>query len=200
MTDIKGTTRDILKETISYKGFKINFIDTAGIRESDDVVEKIGVDRSINAIKNSDIVLCVFDSSEPLDDEDNKLLDLVKDKNVIFVLNKTDKKIVTKIDNAVYVCANENKNIDEIKDRIIEMARLNKIDFSQVYLTNKRHIEIIKTAIDLTNNAIEVAKTGTADLVDMEAKRVWLELGKITGENATDDILTAIFSKFCLGK
>ena len=200
VTDIKGTTRDILKETISYKGFKINFIDTAGIRESDDVVEKIGVDRSINAIKNSDIVLCVFDSSEPLDDEDNKLLDLVKDKNVIYVLNKTDKKIVTKIDNAVYVCANENKNIDEIKDRIIEMARLNKIDFSQVYLTNKRHIEIIKTAIDLTNNAIEVAKTGTADLVDMEAKRVWLELGKITGENATDDILTAIFSKFCLGK
>lgn len=200
VTDIKGTTRDILKETIPYKGFKINFIDTAGIRESDDVVEKIGVDRSINAIKNSDIVLCVFDSSEPLDDEDNKLLDLVKGKNVIYVLNKTDKKIVTKIDNAVYVCANENKNIDEIKDRIIEMARLNKIDFSQVYLTNKRHIEIIKTAIDLTNNAIEVAKTGTADLVDMEAKRVWLELGKITGENATDDILTAIFSKFCLGK
>lgn len=200
VTDIKGTTRDILKETISYKGFKINFIDTAGIRESEDVVEKIGVEKSLTSIKNSDIVLCVFDASENLDEEDKTLLQLVEGKNVIYVLNKTDKNIITKMDNAIYVCANTNTNIDLIKDKIIEIARLNKVDFSQVYLTNKRHIEIIKNAINLIEQAIDATKIATIDIVATSAKRVWLELGKITGENTTEDILTAIFSKFCLGK
>lgn len=200
VTDIKGTTRDILKETINYKGFKINFIDTAGIRESEDVVEKIGVERSKECIQNSDIVVCVFDSSEPLDEEDKILLELVKDKNVIYVLNKTDKKQQTQIDNAIYVCASENKNIDQIKDQIIEKARVNKVDFSQVYLTNKRHIEVLKESLIAIDEAIQSTLTYTADIVDMQTKFVWKALGKITGETETENIIDGIFAKFCLGK
>lgn len=200
VTNIKGTTRDTLKETITYKGFKINFIDTAGIRESDDIVEKIGVEKSLASINNSDIILCVFDASENLDDEDQKLLNLVKDKTVVYILNKTDKKVVTNIDNAIYISASANKNIDQIKDKIIELTRLNKVDFSQLYLTNKRHQEIVKTALTLLDDAIDSTTNSTADIVEMQTKRVWNELGKITGENATEDLLTAIFSRFCLGK
>ena len=116
------------------------------------------------------------------------------------MLNKTDKKQQTFIDNAILVCANENKNIDQIKDQIIEKARVNKVDFSQVYLTNKRHIEILKESIVAIDDAIQSAQTYTADIVDMQTKFVWKILGKITGESETESIIDGIFAKFCLGK
>lgn len=200
VTDIKGTTRDVLKETISYKGFKINFIDTAGIRESDDVVEKIGVERSKECIKNSDIVLCVFDASEELDEEDKTLKALCENKNVIYILNKTDKPVKVNIENSIQISASENKNIDEIKERIINLARVNKVDFSQVYITNKRHEEVLKECLSCFDNAISACQTGTADIVDLEAKHIWRTLGKITGESETENIIDSIFAKFCLGK
>ncbi len=200
VTDVKGTTRDVLKETIVYKGIKINFIDTAGIRESEDVVEKIGIERSKKYIKQSDIVLCVLDASDNLDEEDKKLISLTKDKKVIYVLNKTDKKIVLNMDNAILVSASENKNIDAIKEKIIELAKVNKLDFSQVYITNQRHIEILKQALKDIDVALDVAQTQTADIVDLETKKVWSTLGKITGESETESIIDGIFSKFCLGK
>lgn len=200
VTSIKGTTRDVLKETISYKGFKINFIDTAGIRESDDVVEKIGIQRSKKCIEDSNIVLCVFDASESLDDEDKALLDLTKNKNVIYVLNKTDKQVVTNLDNAIYVCANQNKNIDKIKDKIIELSKVNNVDFSQVYLTNKRHLQVLQESLSLIDEAIMATQNMSADIVDMSAKRVWTSLGKITGESEIESIIDGIFAKFCLGK
>ena len=200
VTDVKGTTRDVLKETIVYKGIKINFIDTAGIRESEDVVEKIGIERSKKCIEQSDIVLCVLDASDNLDEEDKKLISLTKDKKVIYVLNKTDKKIVLNMDNAILVSASENKNIDAIKEKIIELAKVNKLDFSQVYITNQRHIEILKQALKDIDVALDVAQTQTADIVDLETKKVWSTLGKITGESETESIIDGIFSKFCLGK
>ncbi len=200
VTDVKGTTRDVLKETILYKGIKINFIDTAGIRESEDIVEKIGIERSKKCIEQSDIVLCVLDASENLDEEDKKLINLTKNKNVIFVLNKTDKKIVLNMDNAILVSASENKNIDEIKEKIIELAKLNKIDFSQIYITNQRHTEILKQTLIDIDNALIAVQTQTADIVDQQTKKVWSTLGKITGESETESIIDGIFSKFCLGK
>ncbi len=200
VTDVKGTTRDVLKETVVYKGIKINFIDTAGIRESEDVVEKIGIERSKKCIEQSDIVLCVLDASDNLDEEDKKLISLTKDKKVIYVLNKTDKKIVLNMDNAILVSASENKNIDAIKEKIIELAKVNKLDFSQVYITNQRHIEILKQALKDIDVALDVAQTQTADIVDLETKKVWSTLGKITGESETESIIDGIFSKFCLGK
>ena len=200
VTDIKGTTRDVLKETINYNGLKINFIDTAGIRESNDVVEKIGVEKSKKAILDCDIILFILDASQNLDKEDTNLLELVKDKNVIYVLNKSDKTIVTKIDDAIYTSATENTNIEEIKQKILEKTKLTKIDFSQVYITNKRHLQAIKEAQECIQNAIQCANNQTADLVDLETKRVWSILGKITGETETESIIDGIFSKFCLGK
>ena len=200
VTDVKGTTRDILKETINYKGFKINFIDTAGIRDSQDIVEKIGVEKSKQCIEQSDIVLFVLDASEEIDELDKQLMNLTKNKNVIFVLNKIDKQTKTKIDNAIYVSANNNINIEKIKDKIIEMAKVNKVDFSQLFITNARHKEVLKQAIIDIDNAIKSTELNTADIVDMETKRVWKTLGKITGESETESIIDNIFSKFCLGK
>ena len=200
VTDVKGTTRDVLKETINYKGIKINFIDTAGIRESQDVVEKIGIERSKKCIDQSDIVLCVLDASENLDEEDKKLLNLTKNKKVVYVLNKTDKSIVLNIENAILVSASENKNIDEIKEKIINLAKLSKIDFSQVYITNQRHIEILKQALIDIEDALNSTQTQLADIVDQQTKKVWSTLGKITGETETESIIDGIFSKFCLGK
>ena len=200
VTNIKGTTRDILKETINYKGLKINFIDTAGIRESDDIVEQIGVQKSKQSLKECDIVLCVLDASEQLDDEDKKLLDLIKDKNVIYVLNKTDKQIVTKIDNAIYISAKDLVNIEQIKQTILDKTRLNKIDFSQVYITNRRHMEVLNEALTDLTEAIDSTNLGLVDVVDFKTKRVWTTLGKITGESETESIIDGIFAKFCLGK
>ena len=199
VTDIKGTTRDTLKETIVYNGLKINFVDTAGMRESQDVVEKIGIERSRQAIDNSDIVLAIFDASQKFDKEDNDMIDLLKDKNVIYVLNKTDKQIVENLDNAIQISALNNKNIDKILDEILKKTKLDKIDFSQIYITNKRHEEIICNSIELIDEAINSLNM-SCDIVDMQTKKVWQELGKITGETATEDILNEIFSKFCLGK
>ncbi len=199
VTEIKGTTRDVLKETISYKGLKINFVDTAGIRNSDDIVEKIGVEKSKQMLNNSDIILAIFDASEKLDKEDEELLSLIKDKNTLYILNKTDKQIVTKLDNAILVSALNNQNIDKILDSILEKTRVDKIDFSQLYITNQRHKIAIENAISLIDEAIQ-STNFSADIVDMQTKRVWQELGKITGESATEEIINDIFSKFCLGK
>lgn len=198
--DVKGTTRDTLKETLVYKGLKINFIDTAGIRESEDAVEKIGVGKSKQCIEKADIVLCVIDASNPLDNEDKELLDLVKDKETIYVLNKTDKQIITPFPNAIEISALKNENIDKIKDEILKRTRTNKIDFSQVVITNERHHEILKESLKCLDDAIQSAHNQTADIVDMEAKRVWKVLGKITGETETESIIDGIFAKFCLGK
>lgn len=199
VTNVKGTTRDTLKETITYNGLKINLIDTAGIRESDDIVEKIGVEKSLECINNCDIVLFIADASQPLDGEDEMLLNLVKQKNVIYVMNKTDKQVVTTLDGAILVSATENINIEKIKQQILEKTKLNKIDFSQLYITNKRHLDAINEALCAIEKAIESTNL-TCDLVDMETKNVWRILGKITGETATESIIDGIFSKFCLGK
>ena len=200
VTDIKGTTRDVLKETITYKGIKLNFLDTAGIRESEDKVEKIGIERSKNCIQQSDIVLCVLDASEELDEEDNKLIDAVKGKNVIYILNKIDKNIKLNLKNGILVSAATGENIEKLKKEIIKLAKVNNIDFSQIYITNQRHIEVLKEAQKEIEKAIVSTDTNLADIVDMQTKKVWTTLGKITGESEAENIIEEIFSKFCLGK
>ena len=200
VTNIEGTTRDILKESINYKGFKINFIDTAGIRESQDIVEKIGIEKSKQSLQNCDIVLLVLDASKQLDSQDKKLLESVKDKNVLYILNKVDKNIVTEIPNAIKVSAINNQNIEQIKQKIYDLAKINKIDFSQLQITNKRHSQILQNAKQDILNALNSINTNSADIVDMATKRVWSMLGKITGESEIESIIDEIFSKFCLGK
>ncbi len=199
VTNIKGTTRDTLKETINYQGLKINFIDTAGIRDSDDAVEKIGVQKSIQSIEESDIILFVLDSSEDMDKEDKELEKLLKDKKVIYVLNKSDKKNKLQLPNALYVSAMNGENIEKILDEILKRTRMDKIDYSQLYITNKRHYEALKSAINSIKQVLE-EKIFTTDIIDMQIKKIWQKLGEITGETANEAIIDEIFSKFCLGK
>lgn len=200
VTNIKGTTRDIVKETISYNGIKINFLDTAGIRESQDEVEKIGIEKSKTAIENADVVLAVFDSSCNLDQEDKQLLELVENKNKIIVLNKTDLTQKLFIDGAIEISAKNKHNTDVIKTEILKCAKADNIDFQSVIITNQRHNEVIKNALAMIDKAINECDNSTADIVDHVVKDIWRELGKITGESEVENIIDAIFSKFCLGK
>lgn len=200
VTDIPGTTRDTVTETIVYKDIKFNFTDTAGVRESDNVVEKIGIDRALDAAKEADIVLLVLDGSVPKTAEDEKLLDLTKDYRRIIILNKMDKEQKTFIDGAIKISAQNKKNIDDVKEAIYNHFASGKLDTSGLIITNARQMEALTNALNFTNQAIAACENETADIVSFTLKEVWQELGKITGETEKESIIDAIFSKFCLGK
>lgn len=201
VTDVAGTTRDTITESIAYKGIKINFVDTAGVRDSENVVEKIGIDRSKRAIDMADIVLLVLDSSEELTDEDRELLALTKNKPRILVLNKSDKKKALNLkEKYVLVSAKNGVNIEELKEEIFNVFAGGKIDTSGLILTNVRHIEALSAALEKCRQGIRACEIHTPDIVSFTLKELWQELGKITGETETESIIDAIFSKFCLGK
>ena len=200
VTSIKGTTRDVLRETITYKGLKINFVDTAGIHQSEDEVEKIGIFRAKQSVIDADIVLAVFDASKKLDIEDEEIIELSKNHKTIVILNKTDIGENVCGLNGIEISAKQSKNIDLIKEKIIEMAINGKIDFSGLIITNQRHIQAIKEAIMQINNTLKECDKQTVDILDLLAKDIWKTLGKITGETENEDIISGIFAKFCLGK
>ena len=200
VTDVAGTTRDTISESIVYKGIKINLIDTAGIRESQDIVEKIGIDKSIQTIDSADIILLILDNSQDLTKEDKNNIELVKDKNVIFVSNKSDLNKKLNFDNSILVSAKDNKNIDKIKDEIYNKVVDKKIISQDIILTNKRHIQLVKEAYNNIKNALENIDTVTLDCIALDIKNAWLNLGAITGQVADEKIIDQIFSRFCLGK
>ena len=200
VTDVAGTTRDTISESIIYKGIKMNLIDTAGIRESQDIVEKIGIDKSIQTIDSADIILLILDNSQDLTKEDKNNIELVKDKNVIFVSNKSDLNKKLNFDNSILVSAKDNKNIDKIKDEIYNKVVDKKIISQDIILTNKRHIQLVKEAYNNINNALENIDTVTLDCIALDIKNAWLNLGAITGQVADEKIIDQIFSRFCLGK
>ena len=200
VTDVAGTTRDTISESIIYKGIKINLIDTASIRESQDIVEKIGIDKSIQTIDSADIILLILDNSQDLTKEDKNNIELVKDKNVIFVSNKSDLNKKLNFDNSILVSAKDNKNIDKIKDEIYNKVVDKKIISQDIILTNKRHIQLVKEAYNNINNALENIDTVTLDCIALDIKNAWLNLGAITGQVADEKIIDQIFSRFCLGK
>lgn len=200
VTDVAGTTRDTISESIIYKGIKMNLIDTAGIRESQDIVEKIGIDKSIQTIDSADIILLILDNSQDLTKEDKNNIELVKDKNVIFVSNKSDLNKKLNFDNSILVSAKDNKNIDKIKDEIYNKVVDKKIISQDIILTNKRHIQLIREAYNNINNALENIDTVTLDCIALDIKNAWLNLGAITGQVADEKIIDQIFSRFCLGK
>ena len=201
VTDIEGTTRDTITETIIYKNIKINFIDTAGVRESDNIVEKIGIDRSYRSINSADIVLVVLDSSSELTEDDKKLLDLTKDKKRIIILNKMDKQKKLDINEKyILISAKDGKNIEQVKEEIFNSFDGGNIDISGLILTNVRHIEALSKAKEIAEKALDSCDNSTTDIISFLLKELWAELGKITGETETESIIDAIFSKFCLGK
>jgi len=200
VTSVKGTTRDTLRETITYNGLKINFIDTAGIHESDDVVEIIGIDRAKESISDADIVLAVFDNSSKMEEEDKQILSLCEGKKVIYILNKSDLKKENFDVDGIEISAQNCLNIEKIKESILELALSGKIDFSGLIITNERHIESIKQALEKIDNILADCNFQTIDIIDMLAKDLWKTLGKITGQTENEDIISGIFAKFCLGK
>lgn len=203
VTEIKGTTRDTIKETLLYKGVKLNFIDTAGLRHSEDIVENIGIQKTKEILKTANIICFLIDSSQEIDDEDHEIYKQIKQYNPIIVLNKTDIKSITKIpfeNEIIEISAQTGQGIENLKEKIYKRTIKEKIDTSQIVLTNKRHIENLKSAKEKVKNAIDVVENVSSDIVAFELKQIWNELGKITGVTENEKIIDEIFSRFCLGK
>ena len=209
VTDIEGTTRDTIEEYISIDGVPLKIIDTAGIRTASDEVEKIGVSKAIEIAKKSDIIVAIFDSNRELNEEDDKILELLKDKNAIIILNKSDleKKINTsKIDKLnkpiVEISTKTRAGIEEFYEEISKMFKLKEIaNDGETIVTNVRHKNIIISSRKNLQKAREtILSNMPIDIISTYLKEIIEELGKITGETVTEDVINEIFSKFCLGK
>lgn len=209
VTDIEGTTRDTIEEYISIDGVPLKIIDTAGIRNASDEVEKIGVTKAIEIAKKSDIVVAIFDSNRELNEEDEKILDLLNNKNAIIILNKIDleKKIdIRKIKKVgkpiVEISTKTREGIEEFYEEISKMFKLKEIaNDGETIVTNVRHKNIIINSRKNLQKAREtILSNMPIDIISTYLKEIIEELGKITGETVTEDVINEIFSKFCLGK
>lgn len=212
VTDIEGTTRDIIEESISVRGIPLCIIDTAGIRDTSEKVEKIGIERSKKSAEDADLIIAIFDGGEGLTNEDYDIINIVKNKKCIAILNKIDINIQksTKSEiaerlpnvNIIEISAKEKIGIENIYKEIENLFKLNEIQLdNETIITNVRHKTIISNAIQLTKKAIDISnKNLPIDMIAMYIKEILEELGKITGETISDEIIKEIFSKFCLGK
>lgn len=207
VTDIEGTTRDVIEEYVNINGVPLKLVDTAGIRETEDIVEQIGVKRSKKALKEADLVLLVLNASEPLTDQDRQLLEISQDSNRIILLNKVDLPEKIEIDQLpedhIKISVLKNQNIDQIEDRInalfFENAGL--VEQDATYLSNARHISLIEKAVESLQAVNESLALGMpVDLLQVDLTRTWEILGEITGDAAPDELITQLFSQFCLGK
>ena len=198
VTDVKGTTRDIVEGKINLNGVLINLFDTAGIRESSDEVESIGIKKSISKLRDSDIVLCVFDSQE-YDEEDKEITKLVEGKNTIFVYNKKD-LVQNNLDDKLYVSA-LNKDVEPLKKAIIEKLGLSKENYDNPSIANTREIGILENIKTILEQVLmDVKSEIPIDLINSELKDAYLKTLSITGEDNDFDIAKEIFSRFCVGK
>ena len=207
VTDIEGTTRDIVEGTITIHGVALNIIDTAGIRETDNIIEKIGVKKSIELIDTADLVLMVLNNNEELTTEDKEILELCKDKNTILIINKSDlkKKLdisKLKIENVVYTNTVDIDGVETLKEKITEMFNLSKISQDNyVQLNNIRQISLAKEALIIIEEVEkEITNNDPIDMIEIDIKRAWEKLGEIIGETYNDELLDQLFSQFCLGK
>ncbi len=182
-------------------------IDTAGIRETDDIVEQIGVERSKKALKEADLVLLVLNASEPLTPQDRQLLEISQDTNRIILLNKTDLPEAIETDelpkDVIHISVLKNQNIDKIEERINDLFFENAglVEQDATYLSNARHISLIEKAVESLQAVNEGLELGMpVDLLQVDLTRTWEILGEITGDAAPDELITQLFSQFCLGK
>lgn len=200
VTNIAGTTRDIVEGTIYYNGIKLNLIDTAGIRETEDIVEKIGVDKSKSFFDKADIVLFVLSAEESLDEEAKNILKTIKNRPHIVVVNKIDsERKLEKIDDELCVSAKTGENVEKIEKLIFDKVIDGGIDYNKTIVTNERHIEVLKESLSVISELYS-SKDTALEIVDMLIKKLWNTLGKITGNTEHEDIIDMIFTKFCLGK
>ena len=210
VTDIAGTTRDVLEEQINIGGITLNLVDTAGIRSTEDVVEKIGVKKAMEHANGADLIIYVVDSSVALDDNDYDIINFIKDKKAVILLNKSDlaskvsaddiKKLVDKT--VISVSAKESSGIDELSDTIKEMFFDGQVSFNdEIYITNIRHKKLLsdaKESLKLVMNSID--DDMPEDFYSIDLMSAYESLGLIIGESVEDDLMDEIFSKFCMGK
>ena len=200
VTDIAGTTRDTLEERVEYKGIFINFIDTAGIRDTIDTVEKIGVDKALDSAKNADIILFMLNANKAIKNEELELYNKFKDKPIIKVFNKADLGKDKSNKDGIFISAKNCDNINSILDNIYNYFIDGKVDSSGDIITNLRHIEALQNTYSLIDNACTDTENTATECILIDLKSAYFELGKITGDTASEDIIDTIFSKFCLGK
>ena len=205
VTDIAGTTRDIVEGNVIIDGIVLNMIDTAGIRETDDVVESIGVKKSLDLINEADLILYVLNNNEELTNEEKEILNKIKDKNNIVIVNKIDlenKLNLNEVPNYIQMSVKDNVGIDELRKKIKEMFNLEQIEQNDyTYLSSARSISLLKKSLE----SLDAVKTGIennmpVDMVEIDLKQMWSTLGEIIGETYTDELIDQLFSQFCLGK
>ena len=207
VTDVEGTTRDIVEGKIVINGIEINLIDTAGIRQTSNVVEKIGVEKSKSILETSDLLLAIFDGSKPLTKDDLDILKEIENKKSIIIINKED--LPMKIEKEKFsryktlqISIKENKGINDIIEEIKSLFNLNELETQDfTYLSNARQINLIKNCLSLSEEINKQNEKNTpVDLIQIDIQRLWEKLGELTGESYKDELLDEIFSKFCLGK
>ena len=210
VTEIAGTTRDTLEENMSLSGISLHVIDTAGIRDTEDVVEKIGVERALKAAEEGDLIIYVADGSRPLDDSDRKIIEFIRTRKAIVLINKmdlpmeADKKELERLSGkrVIPVSAKEEQGIEELEQEIKTLFYSGNLTFNdQVYITNVRHKEALEHALsslNLVKNSIEQGMP--EDFYSIDLTDAYEELGKIIGEAVEDDVVNEIFSRFCMGK
>lgn len=210
VTDIAGTTRDVLEEQMNLNGITLNIIDTAGIRDTEDIVEKIGVDKAKDYLVNADLIIYVVDSSTPLDENDEKIMEMIKDRTALVLLNKSDLDTVTTEEmiashldqKIIKVSMKENQGVDELENAIKELFFHGKVELNdEVYITNARHKAALSNAKDSLNMVLDsIAMEMPEDFYSIDLMNTYEELGNILGESLGEDLANEIFSKFCTGK
>ena len=207
VTDIPGTTRDIVEGSISFNGILLNIIDTAGIRKTDDLVEKIGVEKSLSKLDEADLVLVILNNNEELNEDDFNIIQKTKNKTSIIVINKND--LVSKIDvsklinrEIVYTNTVDLSGIDELKEKIVKMFNLDEIkkkDYN--YITNIRQITKIKECLlKIKDIKLAINNNIPLDMIEIDLRDIWHILGEMIGESYSEELLDELFSKFCVGK
>ena len=206
VTNIPGTTRDIVEGNFTLRGIEINVIDTAGIRETSDIVEKLGVEKSLKISENADLIIYVLDGTNKITDEDFDMLKKLKDKKVIIFINKSDmsinidKKMLKDFDVIIGNTKDDN-GLDALKERIVKLFNIDELEQSDyTFLSNARDISLIKKSSEILNNIPLNINTLPIDIFIIDLRKIYDLLGELIGETYKDDLLDEMFSKFCLGK
>ncbi|HGH0727890.1 tRNA uridine-5-carboxymethylaminomethyl(34) synthesis GTPase MnmE [Staphylococcus pseudintermedius] len=211
VTEVAGTTRDVLEEYVNVRGVPLRLVDTAGIRETEDIVERIGVERSRKALSEADLILFVLNYNEPLTEDDRKLYEVIKNEDAIIIINKTDleqrldlAEVKTMVGDMPIIQTSmlQQQGIDELEIQIRDLFFGGEVQSQDMtYVSNSRHISLLKQAKNAIQDAIDAAEMGVPmDMVQIDLTRTWEILGEIIGESASEELIDQLFSQFCLGK
>ena len=205
VTDIEGTTRDIVEGSITVNGIMLNIIDTAGIRKTDNLVEQIGVDKSIKMIEKADLIIYMLNNNASFTKEDEDLIDQIKTKPYIICINKIDLEnkleLPNKYQNIIKMSLNTKEGLEELKNKISEMFNLEQIETSDLnYITNKEQISKLKISLELAKEVLAKVNKIPVDMLEIDIRAIWNCLGEILGENYDEELLDELFSRFCVGK